>query len=64
MSKNGDRRIDEDTFTPQIYIAGVWCSLELLQDSKALNRVDLHEELRHVFGDRWDEAKEYLEING
>ena len=57
--ENGFRRFNETSFCQEVYLAGQWCSMELLQDCKGMFKPD-NEVFVEIFGDRSDEALEYL----
>lgn len=59
--ENGDKRVCMETFVPEIYVAGRWCSMETLVDMQRHGLTDWDGFLKTYFLDRWQEAKEYLE---
>jgi hypothetical protein len=54
--KNGERRLNTTTWTPEMYVVDRWLSLEALLDCTVIHKQCLTDILREEFGDRWQEA--------
>lgn len=61
MPVTGDKRINEETYRPQVYILDRWVSLELLQDARSFNHLDTWQIFEEEFGSDFVIAlKKYL----
>ncbi len=60
--KTGDKRFNEDKFIQEIYVVDRWLDLESLEDMMAVNKNEAIKILEIEFGDKLDEARQFLEI--
>ncbi len=60
--KTGDKRFNDDKFIQEIYVVDRWLDLESLEDMMAVNKNEAIKILEIEFGDKLDEARQFLGI--
>jgi hypothetical protein len=62
MNKTGDKRINMETYVPEVYIFDRWISMEWVRDVKSVYILDIYQILAKEFGEKWvEKAKECIQ---
>lgn len=60
--KTGDKRFNEDEFVAEVFVVDRWLIMETIVDMKRIDPQGLFEMLEIEFGDKWPEARDFLEL--